>query len=83
MCFLNIRLKYSLTIKMCKKLTANEIGFYLGVSSMLIALTVTLLQVLLKSNCKTVTCGCVHCERETTHNIRELELRRLDVIDIP
>ena len=68
---------------MCNDLSDSEIGFYLGVSSMLGALTVTRFQVLLKSNCKTVSCGCVHCERETTHNIRELELRRLDVSDIP
>ena len=68
---------------MCKELSANEIGFYLGVSSMLSALTVTLLQVLLKSNCKTVSRCCVHYERETTHNNRELELHRLDVSDIP
>ena len=67
---------------MCKELSTSEIGFHLGVSSMLSALTVTLLQVLLKSYCKTVSCGCVHCERETTHNIRELELRSLDVSDI-
>ena len=68
---------------MCKDLTSTEIGFYLGISSMVSALTVTLLQVLLKSNCKTVSCGCIHCERETTQNIRELELRSLEVSGIP
>jgi hypothetical protein len=68
---------------MCRDLSDSEIGFYLGISSMLSALTVTLFQVLLKSNCKTLSCGCAQCERETTHNIRELELRRLEVSDIP
>ena len=67
---------------MCKDLTSTELGFYLGISSMVSALTVTLLQVLLKSNGKTVSCGCIHCERETTHNIRELELHTKS-LDVP
>ena len=67
---------------MCKELTTGEIGVYLGISSMVSALTVTLLQVLLKSNCRTVSCFCVRCERETTHNIRELELRSKS-LDVP
>ena len=69
--------------QMCRDSSDSEIGFYLGVSSITSASIVTLFQVLLKSNCKTLSCVCAHSERETTHNIRELELRRLDVFDIP
>ena len=66
---------------MCRELNDGEIAFYLGISSMVSALAVTLFQVLLKSNCKTVKCGCIRCERETTHNIRELELSPVDVAE--
>ena len=65
---------------MCRELTDSAIAFYLVISSLVSALTVTLFQVLLKSNCKTVACGCIRCERETTHNIRELEMRPVEVV---
>ena len=33
-----------------------------------------IVRALLKSNCTKVQCCCVTCERETTHNVKELEI---------
>jgi hypothetical protein len=55
-------------------MTPAEIAFFTGLMTMLSGTFTFTIRALLKSNCIKVKCGCVECEREATHDPKELEL---------
>ena len=55
-------------------MTPELISFYLGIATILSGTTTFVIRALLKSNCVHVKCGCVECNREATHDPKELEL---------
>ena len=55
-------------------LNEATIGFIIGLSSMTFGFLTFLTRALLKSNCIKSNCLCCSCERDSTHNVAELEI---------
>ena len=56
-------------------LTDTEIGFYLGLTTVISGLITFIIRALLKSNCVEFRCcRILECKRDITHNPAELDL---------
>ena len=55
---------------------SEELAFYLSLTTMISGLVTFIARALLRSNCNTAKCcwGACSCTRETTENIRDLEM---------
>ena len=55
----------------------STLGLVLGLTSMCLGFLTFVTRAALKSNCIKLSCLCCACERETTHNVNELEINPL------
>ena len=58
-------------------LTPEDTAVILGLSTMTFGFLSFLGRIFLKSNCVDVQCGCIHCKREHTDVLAELEMKQL------
>jgi len=58
-------------------LTEIDVGLILALSTMTYGFMSFVGRILLKSNCVDVRCCCIHCKREHTDKIEELEMKAL------